>query len=423
MKELIEFFVEVGRLKSLKRRGWLMRDIADPETVADHAYRVLFLAWIFSRGRAINTKKVLKMALVHSLSAVYIDYISPYDKLLEVKSYSEAQRRYPALVVRAPVQVKELIQTKRFQEEKKALERLVKGLPEEISSKIIDLWIDFETSSSKEAKFLRTIDKLENLLQAIDYRKQLRKEFLTPFWAQIREVTDDPKLVSFINGLDQYFREGKAKKRTTQKMIEFIQKLGELKKIQRKGWVIRGIENPESLASHCFRTALIAWLLSTRKRVDKEVIIVMTLVHNLFAPVIGDTTPYDKLTKVAKNEKRLFETLPWFGSRQGKEVLAVERLQTEAKALDKVISLLPDSLRREIKYLWLEYKTGASKEARFARQIDRIEGVIQAMEYHEKDRSIPVKAFWLELKELIDDPLLADFVQQMDYYFLQRGKQ
>lgn len=417
MKELIEFFIKVGRLKSLKRRGWLMRDVADPETVADHAFRVLFLTWIFSRGRAINTKKVLKMALVHSLSAVYIDYISPYDKLLEIKSYSEAQRRYPALVIRAPVQVKELIKNKRFQEEKKAIERLVKELPEDISSKIIDLWVDFETSSSKEAKFLRAIDKLENLLQAIEYRKELRKEFLTPFWAQIREVTDDPNLIRFINGLDQYFREGKAKNRTTQKMIEFIKKLGELKKVRRKGWILRGVKNSESIASHSFRAVLMVWYLSQRRRLDKVVMVLMLLVHNLHAVEIGDHSPHDVFLEKIKDVDRVIETFPWIGLKQEKEVIMKKNLEKESDAVDKLFKYLPPDLRRELKYLWLEFKTGTSKEGRFARQVDRVETVLQAMEYHQKDKSVSPTSFWLGIKELIDDPALLEFVESIDKYY------
>jgi 5'-deoxynucleotidase YfbR-like HD superfamily hydrolase len=100
----------------------------------------------------------------------------------------------------------------------------------------------------------------------------------------------------------------------------------------------------------------------------------------------------------------------------------LEQIEKESKAMDQILSLLPSDLRHQIKYFWLEYKTGVSKEARFVRQVDRIEGVIQAMEYQKKDKSIPVKAFWLELKELIDDSVLAEFVDQLDYQLLQSGK-
>jgi putative hydrolase of HD superfamily len=399
MKELIDFFIEVGKLKTLKRRGWLMRDLKDPETVADHAYRVLFLAWIFSKGHNLNTKKVLKLALIHSLSAVHIDYVSPYDKLLEAKSHSEAQRRYPALVLRAPLQVKGVIKNKRFQEEKRAIEKLIKYLPETLSKEVLDLWMDFQTSSSKEAKFLRAVDKLENLIQAIEYRKQLKKSFMAPFWSQMSEVTDDPKLLHLVEGLDQYVKKGSAQKRSTQKMLDFIFIIGKMKKIKRKGWLIRGVKKPESLAAHSFRSAFMSWVLSRNKRMDREIVLVISFIHDLFAPLIGDITPYEKILEDAKDKKKLLENLPWIGSSRGKKVLMLEQIEKE-----------------------LEYKTGVSKEARFVRQVDRIEGVIQAMEYQKKDKSIPVKAFWLELKELIDDSVLAEFVDQLDYQLLQSGK-
>ena len=186
--------------------------------------------------------------------------------------------------------------------------------------------------------------------------------------------------------------------------------------------MLRGIKNPESIASHCFRMALMAWVFTSRKRLDRSTVIQMCLIHDLFASVIGDVTPYDKLAKLIKDKKRLFETLPWIGVSEGKKVIVLENLEKEVGALDKVVSNLPHNLKHEIKYLWLEYKTGGSKEARFERQVDRIESVIQAMEYYQHNKSTPIKAFWLELKELIDDPLLSDFVEHLDYYFLQQSK-
>ena len=325
-------------------------------------------------------------------------------------------------MLRASVQLKELIKSRRFLEERKAMDKLVKGLPEYLSKEIVDLWQDFQIGSSKEAKFLREIDKLENLIQAIEYRDQLSNEMISPFWSQSNQVTDNPKLIRFINGLKHYFQQGKAKKADLQNLINYILLVGKMKQIRRKGWVIRGVKDPESLASHSFRAALIAWVLSGRRRFDREVVLGMLFVHDLFAPLIGDITPYDKIIDVAKNKKELYDTLPWLGSSKGKKVLAIEQIDKESKAIDQLTQNLPKYLRQEVKYLWLEYKTGASKEARFARQIDRIESVIQAMEYQKNEKSLPVKAFWLELKELIDDPLLSELVEQLDYYFLQQGK-
>ncbi|OGY23725.1 MAG: hypothetical protein A2126_01415 [Candidatus Woykebacteria bacterium GWB1_45_5] len=423
MEEFIRFFIEVGKLKSTKRPGWVLRGIKNPETVADHAFRVLILAWVFGKETNLNHRRLLKLALVHSLSAVYINYISPYDKLLETKSKKELLKKYPALVLRAPIGDKWKIARQRFEEEQRAIRKLTQDLPEPVRHEIDYLWLDFQQRTSKEAKFLKALDRLENLIQALEYKDQIKDDLLAPFLSQIGQITDNKRILGFAQALCQYFTKGEksVKSRKDRNLIKFILEVGKLKTVWRKGWLIRGVKNPESIASHSFRTAFMSWMLLGRRRVNFEAIIVMSMVHDLSTAVIGDFTPYDKVLEASRDKKRLFETLPWLGSRRGKSVLTMERLQIEAKGLDKTISFLPQQLRQKLKYLWLEYKTGTSREARLTRQIDRVEDLIQAMEYYEGDKSIPVKAFWLELKELVDDSLLAEFVDQLDYYFLQQS--
>ena len=424
MEEFIRFFIDLGKLKTTLRPGWVLRGVKNPESVADHAFRVLVLAWVFGKETRLNIKRLLKLALVHSISAVFIDYISPYTQLLDIKDKKELLKRYPALVLRAPVTEKGRIGNKRFEEEKRAVEKFIEDLPKVVKDEIYNLWLDFQNKTSKEAKFLKSIDRLENLTQALEYKDQIKEELLSPFLTQISQVTDNKRILNFAHSLCKFFTEGEksVKSRKDRNLIKFILEVGKLKTVPRKGWEIRGVRHPESVAAHCFVSTFTSWLLSARRRVDKEAVFLMIMSHDLFATEIGDSTPYDKIIEAAKDKKKLLESLPWYGSQQGKEVLALERLRTEVKALDKVIAFLPQNLRHELKYLWFEYKTGASKEARFARQVDRIESVIQAMGYYKKDKSIPVKAFWLELKELVDDPLLADFVAKIDYYFLKQER-
>ena len=424
MEELIKFFIEVGKLKEIKRRGWLIRGIKSPETVADHSFRVLILAFIFGLGTKMNIKRLLRIALFHSSSAVYIDYISPYDKVFEAKTKKEALKKYPALLFRAPYAKKEKILKQRYEEEEKAIKELTQKLEDPIKSEIIYLWQDFQHRTSREAKFIYILDKLENLIQALEYKDQLDKELIKPFLLQIREITNDKNILSLVDSLDAHFTKGedKIKSRKDKNLIRFILQVGKLKVTPRRGWVLRGVKNPESIASHCFRMALMGCVFSGRKRLDRTVVLEMALFHDLFASVIGDVTPYDRIASLVKDKSKLFETLPWMGVSESKKVIVLKNLEKEVGALDKVISGLPHNLKHEIKYLWLEYKTGGSKEARFARQVDRIEGVIQAMEYYQRNKTTPVKAFWLELKELIDDPLLSNFVEHLDFYFLQGNK-
>src|SRR4030042_15344 len=265
MEEFIKFFVEVGRLKTIQRRGWLLRGINNPESVADHAFRVLILAWVFGKERNLNIKRLLKLALVHSLSAVYIDYISPYDKLLELKNRKEIIKRYPALALRAPIDQKGKIAKQRLEEEKKAMEKLTRNLPEPINHEINYLWLEFQQRSSREAKFLRALDKIENLIQAYEYKDNVKEDILTPFLVQIKEFTYDKQLLRFIESLLKYISGGRkaVKNKKDINTIEFLLEVGKLKEIKRVGWIYGGAreEETESIAAHTFRLAFMACCL------------------------------------------------------------------------------------------------------------------------------------------------------------------
>jgi len=419
MEEYIKFFIELGKLKTIQRRGWLLRGIKNPESVADHAFRVLILTWIFGKETNLNIKRLLKLALVHSLSAVYIDYISPYNILLDLKGRKEIIKKYPALALRAPVDQKGKIAKKRFEEEKKAVEKLTKHLPESINHEIKYLWADFQQRSSREAKFLRALDKIENLIQAFEYKDKVKEDILTSFLVQIREVTYDKRLLKFIENLEIYIRKGKGavKNKLDRNLIEFILKIGKLKEVKRKGWILRGVKNPESIASHSFLVAFSSWVFSRSRRLDQEAMIVMSLLHNVFSAEIGDHTPHDVFLEKLKDIDRVIETFPWIGLKQEKEIIMRDTLQKESDAIDLLLKYLPHYQRHELKYLWLEFKTGTSREGRYTRQVDHIETVLQAMEYHKEDKNISPTSFWLGLKEVVDDPTLLRFVEALDKHY------
>src|SRR4030042_6237568 len=360
MEEFIKFFVEVGRLKTIQRRGWLLRGINNPESVADHAFRVLILAWVFGKERNLNIKRLLKLALVHSLSAVYIDYISPYDKLLELKNRKEIIKRYPALALRAPIDQKGKIAKQRLEKEKKAMEKLTRNLPEPINHEINYLWLEFQQRSSREAKFLRALDKIENLIQAFEYKDKVKEDILTPFLVQIKEFTYDKQLLKFVESLQIYIKSGKGdvKTKKDRNIIEFLLEIGKLKEIKRKGWVLRGVKDPESVASHSFLVAFASWIFSVSRRLDQEAMIVMSGIHNLFTVDIGDHTPHDVFLEKLKDIDRVIETFPWIGLKQEKEVIMKEALKKESSAMEKLFKYLPHYQRHELKYLWLVFKTG-----------------------------------------------------------------
>lgn len=362
------------------------------------------------------------MALAHSLPAVDLQSITSYDHLLKVRSRKELLKKYPALVLRESLEKKEKIFQRRFTEEKRALEKLLKVHPGSFSDEIRNLWEDFRLGKSKEAQLLNSLDKLENLIQAIVYRKELGREGLKPFWAQCYEVTDDKNLLEFIDSLNKYYEKGDkaVSNREYLGIIKFLLKSAQLKAIKRRGWVLRGVKYPSSVAAHSATAAIMNWYFSKKKKLDQTTLFLMSLIHNIFAIEIGDTTPHDIFIEKIKDIDKVVETFPWIGLKQEKEVLMKDALERESKAVDDILKYLPTQHRRELKYIRLEFKVGTSREGRFFRQVDRIETVIQAMEYHKENKKISPTSFWLGLKELIDEPILLEFVENIDNYYFSK---
>ena len=40
MNNFIDFFIEVGKLKRMKRSGWVINQIKNAESIAEHSFRV-----------------------------------------------------------------------------------------------------------------------------------------------------------------------------------------------------------------------------------------------------------------------------------------------------------------------------------------------------------------------------------------------
>jgi putative hydrolases of HD superfamily len=51
-------------------------------------------------------------------------------------------------------------------------------------------------------------------------------------------------------------------------LTKFLYEMGLLKRHKRTGWWIAGIDNPESIAEHSFRTAIIGYLLAVMEGAD-----------------------------------------------------------------------------------------------------------------------------------------------------------
>jgi len=139
-----------------------------------------------------------------------------------------------------------------------------------------------------------------------------------------------------------------------QNFSKFLEITGILKRTQRTGWVDVGVHAPESVADHTFRTAILCMIYADLKNLDTTKMLKMALIHDLPEAVIGDLMPSQKTAETKKDER---------------------------DAICDMLSLLPDAQRSEYFAIWTEYQQGKTKEAKAARQLDKIEMALQAKEY------------------------------------------
>lgn len=189
----------------------------------------------------------------------------------------------------------------------------------------------------------------------------------------------------------------------------FLNQTLKLKAISRTGWLDRGVPGPEveSVASHSFQTALLAWLAAAADpTLDRDRILKLALIHDLPEAVIGDWTPYDRSDVPDSNADRaawraFFDRRHVRGAtRQADKKLA------EREAVTALLADLSGNARVEFAALWHELNEGLTAEARFVKQADSLEAFLQSLAYLETDPERPMASFAMEIEESLYHPAL-----------------
>jgi len=135
-----------------------------------------------------------------------------------------------------------------------------------------------------------------------------------------------------------------------------------LKQLFRKGWLQRGLPEQycESVAEHSFGIAMLCLLLlHEHPELDAARVLRFALLHDIGEAYVGDITPQDR-------------------------VLSAEKTERESAAIQEILAKLPggDALIAD----WHDYESQQSEEARFVKQVDRLELAMQASVYHHQGR-------------------------------------
>ncbi|KAL8996519.1 MAG: hypothetical protein Q9169_003986 [Polycauliona sp. 2 TL-2023] len=149
--------------------------------------------------------------------------------------------------------------------------------------------------------------------------------------------------------------------------IPFLHILERLKTTPREGWRRFSIPSPESISDHMYRMSILTLLCPSplRKKLDIPRCTLLALCHDMAESLVGDITPVDGVTK-AEKRRREGATMDYLT----RQLLGVGTGCEDAGTL--------------IREAWEEYEDSVTLEAKFVHDIDKLELVIQMMEYERR---------------------------------------
>lgn len=178
-------------------------------------------------------------------------------------------------------------------------------------------------------------------------------------------------------------------------LLALFRTLGNLKRTPRTGWLDRGIpaEETESVADHTLMTSLIAWILALDDpALDANRVLKLAIVHDMAESIVGDIPPYapeDIPDRDDTEALRAFFSVRRIASPDAEAA----KHEAEQAAARELFGHLPERIREEIRSLWEEYESRSTPEARFVKDVDRLEAFLQAREYERSHPDAPLAGF------------------------------
>lgn len=142
--------------------------------------------------------------------------------------------------------------------------------------------------------------------------------------------------------------------------MSYIFETGLLKRARRTGWWIAGVNDPESIAEHSFRTAIVGTILAAMEGADPARVTLLCLLHDTQETRVTD------IPHIAR------------------QYLTVA--DNEAVTADQIADC-PPAVAQTISEAVAEYEAGETIEAVVARDADKLECLVQAVEYRHQGTS------------------------------------
>lgn len=171
MNNLINFFLQIGKLKQIKRTGWVRKNIPNPESVAEHSFRTGVMAAIFSEQLGLDQLKSIKMALFHDVGDIVTH---------------NGKQNLPNL-------------EEKIRQEREGFKKVFSMINKE---KMVSLCDEFEEQKTLEAKLVKDLDKLEMAIQAYEYETEYHIDLET-FFESSRALIASDEIKSILQEIEK----------------------------------------------------------------------------------------------------------------------------------------------------------------------------------------------------------------------------
>ncbi len=140
---LLDLLLEVQALDRIPRSGYVLRGVADPESVTEHTWHVLLLVWALgARIEGIDVHRAMEIALVHDLAELRIgDLPRTSSHYFPAGAKKEAEAAAMADVL-APV-----------------------------AERALPLYEEYQQGTTPEARLVKACDKLQLMLKVAVYER------------------------------------------------------------------------------------------------------------------------------------------------------------------------------------------------------------------------------------------------------------
>jgi putative hydrolase of HD superfamily len=158
----IAFIHEIDKLKYIQRKTRLFNSDRR-ENDAEHSWHLALMALTLAEhaNEPVDALKVLKMLLIHDLVEIDSGDVFLYDTIVNHDNTIA---------------------------ERKAAERIFGLLPAKQAKEFIAIWEEFETGDTPEARFARSMDRLEPILQNVSNQGGTWTEHNVPYHTVIEKT-------------------------------------------------------------------------------------------------------------------------------------------------------------------------------------------------------------------------------------------